>query len=629
MPFASSSEVKIAPWYPQENNYVFICDSSGFNATGYDWYFGDGEKLLNIQNSETYHSYSDSNAYNVSCTAKNLVSQQTAMLTIGTDNQPITNDTNSSLTSSVSIAPWFPQGNSYVFICNTPGFTSNLYNWNFGDGEKLLEVSNNNVYHTYPDNNAYAVSCEALGVQSDSSGSIIIGNQSNETPPTNDTTSPINETNQTNVIHLLTTDANGWTAYLLGWSYSNGIYYADNTQPDVPVESYYTDGFQWTDYNVSVSMNIQSSYTPADSQLILRYQNSLNYVACRIMQYNGSYLEIMDPQHNVLNSVPYQFNVGQWYTLQAGINGNSVTCQVANHPETLLNATYNLTNSGTVGLRGTHIPVQYQNMTITFIGNETNQNNFNQTNNDTVIPNETNQTIDQNTTNQTNNVTIPLLENATTMITIAPDMPRDHNYAFECNANFNATSYSWNFGDNSTETNISVFDRFHSYPGNGTYLVSCNATDGVNFASNNLSINVTTPLPPSQIISNENAISNNLSQVNGNSPYAVIFTAIPLGNNTYELQCRAVGFEGHSPFYTPGTYWSIPENVSVISNNGVTTPYDINISINQPGSYLFRCAEGVDGNQAYTYYNYPGTYVYHNSQFTLSGWGVNLNLTVS
>jgi hypothetical protein len=166
---------------------------------------------------------------------------------------------------------------------------------------------------------------------------------------------------------VLTPDARGWTSYLSGWSYNNGIYYASNTQPDVPVESYYPEGFGWTDYNVSVSMNTQSSYAPADSQLIMRYQSSLNYVACRIMQdYNGTRLEIVDPQHNVLNSIPYQFNVGQWYTLQAGIHGNSVTCQVANHPETLLKATYTLTNSGTVGLRGTHIPVQYQNMTITF-----------------------------------------------------------------------------------------------------------------------------------------------------------------------------------------------------------------------------------------------------------------------
>ena len=89
-----------------------------------------------------------------------------------------------------------------------------------------------------------------------------------------------------------------------------------------------------------------------------------------------------------------------------------------------------------------------------------------------------------------------------------------------------------------------------------------------------------------------------------------------------------MGFEGHNTAYTIGTSWAIPKNVNIISNNGIATPYDINISINQPGNYTFRCAEGVDGDQSFTYYNYLGTYLYHNSQYTLDGWGVDLNLTV-
>jgi transforming growth factor-beta-induced protein len=60
--------------------------------------------------------------------------------------------------SAVSVKPWFPQGNSYVFECSLPEADS--YNWFFGDGQKIIEVSNSDVYHTYAEEGYYTVTCE-------------------------------------------------------------------------------------------------------------------------------------------------------------------------------------------------------------------------------------------------------------------------------------------------------------------------------------------------------------------------------------------------------------------------------------------------------------------------------------
>jgi hypothetical protein len=63
-------QLSIAPWYPQNGSYVFLCTATGFNATLYDWYFGDGQLQLNSNNMNVFHKYQPGN-YTVSCTAKN------------------------------------------------------------------------------------------------------------------------------------------------------------------------------------------------------------------------------------------------------------------------------------------------------------------------------------------------------------------------------------------------------------------------------------------------------------------------------------------------------------------------------------------------------------------------------
>jgi hypothetical protein len=62
--------------------------------------------------------------------------------------------------AELSIAPWYPKDNNYIFVCETD-FEATSYSWYFGNGKMLLNIANNNVYHTFQNPGVYAVTCEA------------------------------------------------------------------------------------------------------------------------------------------------------------------------------------------------------------------------------------------------------------------------------------------------------------------------------------------------------------------------------------------------------------------------------------------------------------------------------------
>jgi hypothetical protein len=76
-----------------------------------------------------------------------------------------TNTTTPNASVSVQIAPWFPQGRSYVFKCMADGYSPSSYNWEFGDSHKQTTTSND-VYHTFADAGTYEVRCTAIGTLS-------------------------------------------------------------------------------------------------------------------------------------------------------------------------------------------------------------------------------------------------------------------------------------------------------------------------------------------------------------------------------------------------------------------------------------------------------------------------------
>lgn len=73
--------------------------------------------------------------------------------------------------ATMNVKEWFPQGPNYVFECHVHGFRPIAYDWDFKDGQKLYDIHNENVWHTYTQNGFYVPSCTA----SDAHGHWAIG----------------------------------------------------------------------------------------------------------------------------------------------------------------------------------------------------------------------------------------------------------------------------------------------------------------------------------------------------------------------------------------------------------------------------------------------------------------------
>jgi hypothetical protein len=61
----------------------------------------------------------------------------------------------------LEIAPWFPQGRNYVFVCAASGFAPTSYSWSFGDGQAQPNGGNDDVWHTFANAGTYTVACTA------------------------------------------------------------------------------------------------------------------------------------------------------------------------------------------------------------------------------------------------------------------------------------------------------------------------------------------------------------------------------------------------------------------------------------------------------------------------------------
>ncbi len=168
----TSVSLGIAPWYPQGNNYVLVCNANGFTATSYDWTFGDGQKQLGMTNNNVYHNYNNG-SYDATCTAKSNTQLGTGTLHIdvgGNSMPPAPNN----LSASITIDPLFPQDQNYVFDCQANGFNATNYSWNFGDGTTDNNRPVIDVYHTFPGNGTFNVTCTATNGSASAQGSTVV-----------------------------------------------------------------------------------------------------------------------------------------------------------------------------------------------------------------------------------------------------------------------------------------------------------------------------------------------------------------------------------------------------------------------------------------------------------------------
>jgi PKD repeat protein len=136
-----------------------------------------------------------------------------------------TNQTNSK-TGYISIASWYPQGMNYIFICN-PSFGATSYDWNFGDGQKMFDVSNNNVWHTYSSAGIYEVTCTATnGVHTENNILKIKVGAIQDIPPGNTSASvniaPYFPQGQNGNEYVFNCNANGFTPTSYDWNFGDG-----------------------------------------------------------------------------------------------------------------------------------------------------------------------------------------------------------------------------------------------------------------------------------------------------------------------------------------------------------------------------------------------------------------------
>jgi len=160
------------------------------------------------------------------------------------------------------------------------------------------------------------------------------------------------------------TETTGWQSAHPGWQVSNGVYEGTNTGSNIPTETIWLAGENWTSYEVNADVQLGNDYEPSDAQLIFRYQNPQSYGACRLWQYKGVYLELLDTTKGVLIQKSFPAEIETWYRLNATIHGDYATCEVIGYSTMRISGKYGGATNGTVGLRNTHIEARFRDVLV-------------------------------------------------------------------------------------------------------------------------------------------------------------------------------------------------------------------------------------------------------------------------
>jgi predicted flap endonuclease-1-like 5' DNA nuclease len=226
-----------------------------------------------------------------------------------------------------------------------------------------------------------------------------------------------------------------------------------------------------------------------------------------------------------------------------------------------------------------------------------------------------------NTTNTTTNTTsppvvVPPSNGDTTTVYVSSSFMEDFNAVFVCHSEgFTPTKYSWDFGDGSPVVVRSVNDVYHSFPANGTYTVTCTASNSAAQETGGLTINV-------------NGRAEGLS---------IMQEVTPLSNNNYNLNCEAIG-------YQPGYCQKITSPNGFSFDWGCTTGSpgysNLGITLVNAGEYTLTCTTFPDSKQMESYYDEGQTYhvdacknggctISRNMQFNVSSTGNIISNTSS
>jgi PKD repeat protein len=126
------------------------CVATDMTPEAYDFDFGDGTIVTDTAADTVQYTYASSGNYNIYCAA--------------TEGSTTVFDTEAIAVTvplaTLDVQSGFPMNNTYVFVC-TNNFGADTFDWDFGDGEMLTDVSNDNVMHTYTTAGNYTAYCQA------------------------------------------------------------------------------------------------------------------------------------------------------------------------------------------------------------------------------------------------------------------------------------------------------------------------------------------------------------------------------------------------------------------------------------------------------------------------------------
>jgi PKD repeat protein len=473
-------------------------------------------------------------------------------------------------TASVDIAPWYPKGNNYVFVCNND-ISATKYNWYFGDGQKIIGGTNKDVYHTYSEG-TYTVRCEAINGNTMVSGerTVTVGQGSSACfskvadIPASCTGGSITQDSVSGTCRSITCSSGSSSLNVLACD-----------KPDSGSKQYFE--MYKTGQTGSTVEKVCLGSTCITNYQYSGYAKSSNYPVCTQPPACTPSNEVCDQKDNDCDGLADEGNVCQtsasmdvaiapWYPKE---NNYVFNC----------NADGYTPDSYTIDFGDGQKIVNTQSKSFYHTYTSNGQYTVSCTGKDATQSKTGNIQVSVNTKTETQ---------PRVTLNVAQGFPTDQNYVFQCNAaGITPTSYTWNFGDGTTHSG-KVFDVFHQYNSAGNKTVSCTASDGTKSAVGTTMVNVVSP--------------------DFSDTYTALMDVKDMGENNFEFTCNTVGFNGDKYAWFARGLEGQDTELDGVQTNSPTITYHFT----ETGNYEISCtAYELNGEEHAGYYSEGAGY--HNT----------------
>lgn len=551
---------------------VFFENLSSLNATNFQWTMPGAFPPSSTAFSPTV-VYNNPGTYSVTLTATNAAGSDTEIklnyVVVGAEPEP-------SFFTTVNL-------NVVNFTNTTPG-SGNTYLWNFGDGQTSTEIS---PTHTYAASGTYTVTLTATnvcGVITETQTVVIV-----LLPTANFTANPT--TGCAPMTVNFTNSSTGATSYL--WTFTGGTPASSTDQN--PTVVYNTaglfsvklkvcnatgcDSLTKTDF-ITVGTTPTASFTSVTSGSTVNFTNTSTGATSYLWNFgDGQTSTVVSPSHT------YSADGNYSVTLTATNACGSVTSVQSISIVTPVAAGFN--NSNPVGCEG--LVVNYTNISTpnvtnwawTFAGGTPATSN---------LPNPVVTYLTAGTYGVTLTVSNSQFSNTITMnnlVVISPlptagfTASSAGNTVTFTNTSTNATSYLWEFSDNTTSTEVSPV---HTFAADGNYTAVLTATNacGTNSVTQTISLNT----PPTAVFSASPAV--------GCEPMNVQFTSQSSANSSSFSWSFPGGAPPTSSVQNPNVTYSLPGTYTAsltVTNAAGSSSTTMNVIVNPVATAGFTSSQ--------------------------------------